>query len=342
MRYCSYKVSKLIQVLSGYPTSWSTLKDQILKIFDADKDKTRYKVKDLHTFVKGQKLKPIKTLSAWKKFQRKFTTIANWLLSEGKITKNEHATYLWQAIHQQFQAKVESRLLAAEPSKDLTKPFDTDKILEAAERQLAQNWFDSDLVYSGSDSSEDSDGTDSDTESDSAQTLTWTLIQIQKGAGRRISEEKGVKVRPGYLGATQNFATNQKGAEQNFIRSPRVMGQVANSNSSTTQQAPTGLLTSANEIRGPRDNDDAVYVEPASSDEEGVMVYLAERMMSRVTKQWMDGIYLPLWIKPATEAAKDERNQYRLIKKNQGDSSNMPGTRPGHTNVEGEVQKTEA
>ncbi|KAF8835116.1 hypothetical protein BDN67DRAFT_984841 [Paxillus ammoniavirescens] len=59
--------------------NWPTLKNQILKLFDTDRDLKQYKVRNLDDFVCHRKYILIKTLSDWTKFIQGFITIADWL-----------------------------------------------------------------------------------------------------------------------------------------------------------------------------------------------------------------------------------------------------------------------
>jgi hypothetical protein len=54
--YCSQSVTEFIQALESYNTpDWNLLKKDIKDFYDADFDITRYKVKDLITYVKKQR-----------------------------------------------------------------------------------------------------------------------------------------------------------------------------------------------------------------------------------------------------------------------------------------------
>jgi len=53
-----------------------------LRLYDADLDTRRYKVKDVRIFSKKQKEKRIRNLSDWKKYCRAFLRIAGSLLNE--------------------------------------------------------------------------------------------------------------------------------------------------------------------------------------------------------------------------------------------------------------------
>jgi hypothetical protein len=61
-----------------------------LRLYDADLDTKRYKVKDVRIFSKKQKSKKIRDLAAWKKYCRKFLRIAG-PLNGSKISQKEYS-----------------------------------------------------------------------------------------------------------------------------------------------------------------------------------------------------------------------------------------------------------
>ena len=167
-QYTSRHVTEFIEGLDSYENSdWNALKADILKYYDADLDTKRYKRQDLVSYVKAMRGQRIPTLAAWKKYVRGFIRIAGWLQSAKKITKDEYAGYFWKGIYKSLRAKIESRLMAKDPDKDLSKAFAVDKVISAAEKLLHRDRFDSDLLISeeknnfSSSDSEDSDSTES-------------------------------------------------------------------------------------------------------------------------------------------------------------------------------------
>jgi len=99
LRYCSKREKQTIKNIPSFNTSnWSKLRSDMLKLYDADLDTKRYKVKDIRSFSRNQKAKSIKDLATWKKYCRKFLRIAGSLLNGAKISDKEYATYFWQGI----------------------------------------------------------------------------------------------------------------------------------------------------------------------------------------------------------------------------------------------------
>jgi len=133
LRYCSKWEKQTIKNIPSFVSkSWGRLCEDILKLYDADLDATRYKVKDVRNFSKKQKGKKICDLAGWKKYCRAFLHIAGSLLSEGSITEGEYATYFWQGILKPLHIRLENRILASNPIQDLLEPFEVEEINTAA------------------------------------------------------------------------------------------------------------------------------------------------------------------------------------------------------------------
>ena len=176
LRYCSKRERQTIKNVPSYNVqNWSRLRSDILRLYDADLDTKRYKVKDVRIFSKRQKAKRIKDLAAWKKYCRKFLRIAGSLLNGAKISPKEHATYFWQGIPKPLKIRIENRILTRNPVRDLSEPFSIFEIDTAAEAILQRDRFDTALDDSDSDderssgeelTSEDSDEETSDSDSE--------------------------------------------------------------------------------------------------------------------------------------------------------------------------------
>lgn len=173
--YCSNKVVRLVEALPSYTAKdWTLLEADILRYFDADLRETRYIIRDLTLLTKEWKHRPILNLTEWKKYERKFITVAGWLLTKGKITVDEQNAYFWHGIHKKLKGRIESRLFAKTTNLTVTTAFAMNEIILIVETLLARNKFsynladsDSDLPDWGyeeqaSDSEEETDSTDSE------------------------------------------------------------------------------------------------------------------------------------------------------------------------------------
>lgn len=121
---------------------------------------------------KKQKLR-ITDLAAWKRYVRSFLRVAGSLLRNTKLTEEEHATYFWKGIPRIMRIRLENRLLAADPARNLSTPFSVNEINGAAEALLQRDRFDNMMGDSDSDDdsvreewSSGSESSDSESDSD--------------------------------------------------------------------------------------------------------------------------------------------------------------------------------
>jgi len=97
--YCSRKQRETIQNISSYSTpDGNHLCEDILKIYDADRDTKRYTIEDVMNFTKKKQRVKITDLAAWKRYIRSFIRVAGSLLHFTKLTNEERATYFWKGI----------------------------------------------------------------------------------------------------------------------------------------------------------------------------------------------------------------------------------------------------
>ncbi|KAH7917639.1 hypothetical protein BV22DRAFT_1052297 [Leucogyrophana mollusca] len=129
--------------------------------------------------------------------------IAGWLLANHKVTSEEHATYHWKGIPERFRNKVETRLLASDPLRDMSTPFPVAEVEAAAGGCLQGGRFDTDLVYSDGESdidsdsssnsdeeSETSDSSDSDDERRKSHRKVRKAKKVQSSRKKRVSTPK--------------------------------------------------------------------------------------------------------------------------------------------------------
>jgi hypothetical protein len=106
--YCSTKVNKLIEALPSYQRDdWDELEKDLLKYFDADLKDTRYTLRNLKSLARKWQTRQIKDLTKWKRYERKFTTIAGWLDAKKKISEREKASYFWYGINKPLRSVIE-------------------------------------------------------------------------------------------------------------------------------------------------------------------------------------------------------------------------------------------
>ena len=150
--YCSTRVVKLIEALTSYQTDdWTQLEEDLHNYYDAALKDTRYVVRDLYNLTQSWKHKTIKTLTKWKQYQRKFTTIAGWLETKSKITKAEKASYFWHGINKPLKQVIEVRLITGANPLPVTEPFPIENVCQVVKTLFERNRFDKNLADSDSD-----------------------------------------------------------------------------------------------------------------------------------------------------------------------------------------------
>ncbi|KAH7902945.1 hypothetical protein BJ138DRAFT_1199218, partial [Hygrophoropsis aurantiaca] len=121
--------------------------------------------------------------------------IGGWLLANHKITGDEHATYHWKGIPKALRSRIEGRLLALEPLRDMSSPFAVADVIAAAEKCFQRDRFDSGLVYSDSDSDSESASYDSDDETESSELESSSSEEERKKPHRKTSKTKKTRTK---------------------------------------------------------------------------------------------------------------------------------------------------
>ena len=193
--YCSTRVVKLIEALTSYQTgNWGELEKDLLSYYDAALKDTRYVVRDLMALTRTWKTKPIKTLTKWKQYERKFTTIAGWLETQKKITADEKASYFWHGINKTLKEVIEIRLITGAKPLDVKSPFPIDRITAVAETLFERNRFDVNFADTDADIPgryEDSDADSTDESSDEEDDNSDAELRIKiKKLTKRIHKKK--------------------------------------------------------------------------------------------------------------------------------------------------------
>src|SRR5882724_13441969 len=121
----------------------------------------RYKEKDLVTFIRKRKAKPIRTIFDYHDYQCKFIRIGGWLYENNKITQEQHHRYFWKGIDKSSRRRLENWMFQSNPKLSLSMPFPLTEITAAANHIWNVNQFDDDA------SSDDDNRTSSDKVSNS-------------------------------------------------------------------------------------------------------------------------------------------------------------------------------
>ena len=170
LRYCSREVRETLEGLKSYSDkNYKDFQADFIYHYDKDRERQRYKVKDLHSLVRKWQEKKVGNLETFKKYHLKYLKIGGWLLKHHKITDAEHRKWFWAGLHKRFRRKVEGQMRITEPNLDIRNPFQIEKIVKAARRVYDRERFDDDelTLYVGR-SDRGSSASESDSESESS------------------------------------------------------------------------------------------------------------------------------------------------------------------------------
>ena len=90
-------------------------------LYDADFDVRCFKVRDLETLARKQRVKSIRNLAQWRKYCRLFLRVGGSLKNE--ISEKEYKIQFWGGIPKDLRRKLGDRILAKDPLRPLKEPF---------------------------------------------------------------------------------------------------------------------------------------------------------------------------------------------------------------------------
>ena len=205
--YCSPKVRQLVESLKSYSSKdWDALEQDFLRYYDANRRDTRYIIRDLSQLTKVWKHRSIKSLTEWKRYERKFITIAGWLHAKNKIGDDEQSAYFWHGINKKLRNIIENRLLMQNPRPSITQAFPMSSVINIAEQLFERDRFDYNLADSDTDlpdwnevSAESSDeDSSSDSDQESYQRIKQAKRNRKKHKTRNHSDSDGPDGRNGH------------------------------------------------------------------------------------------------------------------------------------------------
>ncbi|KAJ7073848.1 hypothetical protein C8F01DRAFT_1242149 [Mycena amicta] len=172
--YCSTNIQNVIQTMDYYRTPrWVGLRQEILRAFDAERTKHKYRPSDVVNLVKETTKESISSMTQWRKYGVRYNTIAGGLYNEGHLAENDYRIYFWMGIPRELRNSLEARILQGRSLQN-TKAYSMREINTAAEWYFRRNRAEAMLLgaaefgideYDGDeDSDSDSDATDSDSE----------------------------------------------------------------------------------------------------------------------------------------------------------------------------------
>jgi len=143
VQYCSYDVADLIEGLEEYTShNYDGLLKKFQHLYDSSRRKGEYHIGHIEEFTKAWRKEEIQTLEMFLQYHREFIQVAGILKTTGRIDKKEFCRGFWEGLNSKTRDRIERRMMDNDPALDLTVPFDTDKVVEAAEHIFNRNRFD--------------------------------------------------------------------------------------------------------------------------------------------------------------------------------------------------------
>jgi hypothetical protein len=154
--------------------------------------------------------------------------VAGSLLKNNKLTQDEHATYFWKGIPRIMRIRLENRLLAAKPDRNLSTPFTVNEINLAAEALLQRDRFDGAIDDSDDELEEsvreewssDSESSDSESEEESRykKKTTKRRGKLEKKKQAEESEDEGTSKKKGKTDLPKRKVISGRSEVEGLIR----------------------------------------------------------------------------------------------------------------------------
>ena len=169
LEYCSLGVEDFIQQCQNFiQPNWGLLRDELLRFYDAERLTSKYEYADLQRFILRHHKRKCQSLSKWKEYYRRYTTIAGQLKEQGVLSDRDYRAYFWKGLPKSLQKRLEMKLHSLDPTWDMSQPYNVADILTVAESHFLRNKFtDTTLTAYDLKHLSDFDGDDTDSESSS-------------------------------------------------------------------------------------------------------------------------------------------------------------------------------
>jgi len=145
LQYCSDKVLDTLDNLGSSETQdYDQLLDELQYFYG--KNEAAYSVGKVEAFTAKWRERKISSIDQFKRYHRKYLELVGEAKKSSQISSWDYHRYFWEGLPESFRTKVEYRMLATDPSLDVSVPFKITKIVKAAEYLLSPNRFDKHLV----------------------------------------------------------------------------------------------------------------------------------------------------------------------------------------------------
>ena len=146
VQYCSYDVADLIEGLEEYTAhTYTALIKKFQHLYDSGRRKGEYHIGHIEEFTRAWRGEEIRTLETFLQYHREFLQVAGVLKTTGRIDAKEFNRGFWEGLNRETRDRIERRMMDDEPALNLTVPFDTNKVVKAAEHIFNRNRFDKHL-----------------------------------------------------------------------------------------------------------------------------------------------------------------------------------------------------
>ena len=143
VQYCSYDVADLIEGLEEYTTNnYDDLIKKFQHLYDSNRRKGEYHIGHIDDFARAWRKEEIRTLEMFLQYHREYIQVAGVLRTTQRIDAKEFNRGFWEGLHRDTRDRIERRMMDDEPALDLSVPFETNKVIKAAEHIFNRNRFD--------------------------------------------------------------------------------------------------------------------------------------------------------------------------------------------------------
>ena len=205
VRYCSREVRETLEGLQAFTDKhYDDFKKEFIYHYDKDREKQRYKLKDLYSLARKWRERKIENLETFKRYHLKYLRIGGWLLKHKKLVESEHRRWFWAGLHKKFRKRVETHMRMLDSKLDDSVPFTIEKVVAAAKKLYNRERFDEDelMMYPDakgtrndsppdSEIESDEDSSDSDSSSDDSDDESEDEKRNRRRKKKRLRKEKG-------------------------------------------------------------------------------------------------------------------------------------------------------
>jgi transposase InsO family protein len=147
-RYCSRPMKRLFESLPAYTAkTWNDFLAQVRVLFPIGANQRLYSKQSLVALVSNSQKQRIYSEGDLMSYYRDFVTIANWLLTNHKISEADRDGYFWFGFHPDDRMQLELQLRVVLPRHDRMNPWPMQDVFEAGKYIFNELAFDQDPTF---------------------------------------------------------------------------------------------------------------------------------------------------------------------------------------------------